>query len=196
MNKYLKFTIAIISFALVIVLANVLYNKLAKDYDMGDGLVTEDTTVSTEKDTQSESDTEKNIAPDFTVVDKDNEEVNLESFFGKPIVLNFWASWCGPCKSEFPEFQTAYEEYGEEIEFLMVNMTDGRRETKELADAFIQSEGYSLPVYYDVNQDGAYTYGVYSLPTTYFIDSQGNLVAYAQGAIDMDTLKKGIDMIR
>lgn len=196
MNKYLKFTIAIISFALVIVLANVLYNKLAKDYDMGDGLVTEDTTVSTEKDTQSESDTEKNIAPDFTVVDKDNEQVNLESFFGKPIVLNFWASWCGPCKSEFPEFQTAYEEYGEEIEFLMVNMTDGRRETKELADAFIQSEGYSLPVYYDVNQDGAYTYGVYSLPTTYFIDSQGNLVAYAQGAIDMDTLKKGIDMIR
>ncbi|MBP3621943.1 MAG: TlpA family protein disulfide reductase [Lachnospiraceae bacterium] len=196
MNKYLKFTIAIISFALVIVLANVLYNKLAKDYDMGDGLVTEDTTVSTEKDTQSESDTEKNIAPDFTVVDKDNREVNLESFFGKPIVLNFWASWCGPCKSEFPEFQTAYEEYGEEIEFLMVNMTDGRRETKELADAFIQSEGYSLPVYYDVNQDGAYTYGVYSLPTTYFIDSQGNLVAYAQGAIDMDTLKKGIDMIR
>lgn len=196
MNKYLKLTIAIISFALVIVLANVLYNKLAKDYDMGDGLVTEDTTVSTEKDTQSESDTEKNIAPDFTVVDKDNEEVNLESFFGKPIVLNFWASWCGPCKSEFPEFQTAYEEYGEEIEFLMVNMTDGRRETKELADTFIQSEGYSLPVYYDVNQDGAYTYGVYSLPTTYFIDSQGNLVAYAQGAIDMDTLKKGIDMIR
>lgn len=196
MNKYLKLTIAIISFALVIVLANVLYNKLAKDYDMGDGLVTEDTTVSTEKDTQSESDTEKNIAPDFTVVDKDNEQVNLESFFGKPIVLNFWASWCGPCKSEFPEFQTAYEEYGEEIEFLMVNMTDGRRETKELADAFIQSEGYSLPVYYDVNQDGAYTYGVYSLPTTYFIDSQGNLVAYAQGAIDMDTLKKGIDMIR
>lgn len=196
MNKYLKFTIAIISFALVIVLANVLYNKLAKDYDMGDGLVTEDTTVSTEKDTQSESDTEKNIAPDFTVVDKDNEQVNLESFFGKPIVLNFWASWCGPCKSEFPEFQTAYEEYGEEIEFLMVNMTDGRRETKELADTFIQSEGYSLPVYYDVNQDGAYTYGVYSLPTTYFIDSQGNLVAYAQGAIDMDTLKKGIDMIR
>lgn len=196
MNKYLKFTIAIISFALVIVLANALYNKLAKDYDMGDGLVTEATTVSTEKDTQSESDTEKNIAPDFTVVDKDNEEVNLESFFGKPIVLNFWASWCGPCKSEFPEFQTAYEEYGEEIEFLMVNMTDGRRETKELADAFIQSEGYSLPVYYDVNQDGAYTYGVYSLPTTYFIDSQGNLVAYAQGAIDMDTLKKGIDMIR
>lgn len=196
MNKYLKLTIAIISFALVIVLANVLYNKLAKDYDMGDGLVTEDTTVSTEKDTQSESDTEKNIAPDFTVVDKDNREVNLESFFGKPIVLNFWASWCGPCKSEFPEFQTAYEEYGEEIEFLMVNMTDGRRETKELADAFIQSEGYSLPVYYDVNQDGAYTYGVYSLPTTYFIDSQGNLVAYAQGAIDMDTLKKGIDMIR
>lgn len=196
MNKYLKLTIAIISFALVIVLANVLYNKLSKDYDMGDGLVTEDTTVSTEKDTQSESDTEKNIAPDFTVVDKDNKEVNLESFFGKPIVLNFWASWCGPCKSEFPEFQTAYEEYGEEIEFLMVNMTDGRRETKELADAFIQSEGYSLPVYYDVNQDGAYTYGVYSLPTTYFIDSQGNLVAYAQGAIDMDTLKKGIDMIR
>ena len=52
-----------------------------------------------------------------------------------------------------------------------------------------------MPVYYDVNQDAAYTYYVYSLPTTYFIDASGNIIAYAQGAIDYDTLKRGIDMI-
>jgi len=76
-----------------------------------------------------------------------------------------------------------------------VNMTDGSRETVDTAAAFIAEKGYTFPVFYDTAQDVAVTYGVYSLPTTFFIDAQGHAVAQATGAIDAATLQKGIDMI-
>ncbi len=134
-------------------------------------------------------------APNFTVETEEGEEVSLHDFFGKPIVVNFWASWCGPCKMELPDFQAAYEKYEGEITFLMVNMTDGSRETKDTAMKYMKDAGYSLPVYYDVKQDAAYTYTVYSLPTTFFINAEGEAVAYAQGMIDAETLETGISMI-
>lgn len=143
---------------------------------------------------ESEQATE-NLAPNFTVETAEGEEVSLHDFFGKPIVLNFWASWCGPCKMELPDFQDAFEKYDGEIEFLMVNMTDGVQETKEIAMKFMEDEGYTLPVYYDTAQDAAYTYTVYSLPTTFFISAEGEPVAYAQGMIDAATLETGISMI-
>ncbi|MBQ4347432.1 MAG: TlpA family protein disulfide reductase, partial [Firmicutes bacterium] len=88
------------------------------------------------------------MAPDFTVYDSEGNAVMLSDFIGKPIVLNFWASWCGPCKMEMPEFNEAYAELGEDIQFLMVNVTTGR-ETQESASAFIEENGYSFPVFYD-----------------------------------------------
>ena len=136
------------------------------------------------------------MAIDFTVEDIDGNQVNLYSFIGdKPIVLNFWASWCGPCKNELPDFQAAYEAYDGEVQFLMVNMTDGARETKETASEYMAEQGYTLPVYYDTAQSAAYAYAVYSLPTTYFISASGELTAAAQGMIDAETLEKGISMI-
>ena len=134
-------------------------------------------------------------AMDFTVYDANGNAVKLSDYFGKPIVLNFWASWCGPCKSEMPDFNETYLAKGEEIQFLMVNMTDGARETLDIAKAFIADSGYSFPVLYDVNQDAAMTYGISSLPTTFFIGADGAMVAYAMGAIDGETLQRGIDMI-
>lgn len=133
------------------------------------------------------------IAPDFTAYDAEGNAVNLSDYFGKPLVLNFWASWCGPCKSEMPEFQQKFEETTD-VQFLMVNMTNGR-ETKENAQALLEQEGYTFPVLFDTDADAAMTYSVYSLPTTYFIAADGTLTAWAQGAIDGETLQKGIDMI-
>ena len=78
----------------------------------------------------------------------------------------------------------------------MVNMTDGSRETVEAASNFVSDKGYSFPVFYDTESDAAITYNVYSLPTTYFIDAEGNAVAQATGAINADLLQRGIDMIK
>ena len=135
------------------------------------------------------------VAPDFTVYDREGNAVKLSDYAGKPIVLNFWASWCGPCQIEMPDFQEKFEALGEDIQFLMVNMTDGSRETVDIASAFIEEKGFTFPVLYDTDLDAANTYGAYSLPTTYFIDSQGSAIARATGAIDGDTLQRGIDMI-
>lgn len=134
-------------------------------------------------------------APDFTVYDALGNEVHLIDFMGKPIVLNFWASWCGPCKMEMPEFHEKYLELGGDIQFLMINMTDGSRETVKSASDFIAESGYTFPVFFDTQFDAASTYGAYSLPTTFFIDADGHAIAKATGAIDAETLQRGIDMI-
>jgi thiol-disulfide isomerase/thioredoxin len=135
-------------------------------------------------------------APDFTVYDAEGNEVHLSDYFGKPIVLNFWASWCGPCQMEMPDFQEKYLELGEEVAFLMINMTDGGRETVQTASEFIASKDYTFPVFYDTMGMAAGVYGAYSLPTSYFINAQGHVIARAVGAIDGETLQRGIDMIR
>ena len=134
-------------------------------------------------------------APDFTVENADGEEVKLSDYVGKPIVLNFWASWCTPCKSEMPEFNAAWEELEGEVQFLMVNMTDGARETVESAREYVEGEGFTFPVLFDTKSEAAIAYSAYSLPTTYFIDAEGYVTARAVGAIDGETLQKGLDLI-
>ena len=134
-------------------------------------------------------------APDFTVENADGEEVKLSDYVGKPIVLNFWASWCSPCKSEMPEFNAAWEELEGEVQFLMVNMTDGSRETVDSAKEYVEGAGFTFPVLFDTGSEAAIAYGAYSLPTTYFIDAEGYLVARAVGAIDGETLQEGLDLI-
>ena len=136
-----------------------------------------------------------NQAPDFTVQDWEGNMVKLSDFFGKPIVLNFWASWCPPCKAELPDFDDACKKYDGEVVFLMVNMTDNQIETVEVAKDFIKTYGYDFPVYFDVSYEAAMVYGVRSIPQTYFINAEGEAVATATGMISAAQLEQGIGMI-
>ena len=174
----------------------VLYNKLAAQTEP-QNLITETDeagSVETPAEEPDSPETEKAFAPDFTVYDADGNEVHLSDFRGKPVVLNFWASWCGPCKSEMPDFESVYQTFGQDIHFVMVNLTTGR-ETVEIAQAFLDQSGYTFPVYFDTQASAAMTYGVSAVPMTFFIDAEGYPIAYAQGALSAEHLQMGIDMI-
>lgn len=181
---------------LVVIIAGamVAYNYLGDRVDADNLAQSENNYSSETQDGGQEEDTE--LAPDFTVTNLAGESVKLSDFRGKPAVVNFWASWCGPCKMEMPDFQKAYDLYGGDISFIMVNMTDNSRETVEVAAEFIEGEGYTFPVYYDTSMEAAMVYGVTSIPQTYFIKADGTIGAYAQSMLDMATIEKGINMIR
>ena len=189
--KLLKVTIWILVIAVVIAGAYVGYGYL-KDRVQMETLATQPAATG---ESGEEAESQDPPAPDFTGYDLGGKPHKLSDFEGKPVVLNFWASWCGPCKSEMPDFEAAYKQYGEEIHFLMVNLTDGAQETVATASAFITGQGYTFPVYYDTAYSAAMTYGITAVPVTYFIDAQGYLVAHGQGALSGETLQKGINMI-
>jgi thiol-disulfide isomerase/thioredoxin len=199
MNKKTLLILCLV-LALVLVGAGALYNSLAGSVQLG-GLATTPPETQAPTEIPGEESTEPadthpteppaNIAPDFTMLDMEGNEVTLASFFGKPIVLNFWASWCGPCKMEMPEIQKFYDKYGQEIHFLLVSVDD----SLDAAKSFISDSGYTFPVYFDTTSVGAYTYGASSIPLTFFIDAEGNLTAYYMGAMSESILQQGVDMI-
>lgn len=188
-NKVVMIALIVV-FICVLGGASVLYKVLGEKVET-DRLAVEENNEAPE----TQEDIELTKAPDFTVYDSERNAFRLSDFEGKPVVLNFWASWCDPCKSEMPDFDEAYGEYGENIHFLIVNMTDGYQETVESAKEFIKESDYTFPVYYDTDLEAAKAYSVYSIPTTYFIDKDGYIIAQGRGALDAETLQMGIDYI-
>ena len=114
------------------------------------------------------------IVPNFTLESNTGESISLSDYAGKKVVLNFWASWCPPCRVEMGEFQKLHNdlEESEEAVLLMLNQTDGIRETKEIADAFLKQYGYNFITLYDKGQVGLGIFGIPSIPITVVIDTK------------------------
>lgn len=149
-------------------------------------VTTVETTVATEP---------VNLAPDFTFTDAEGNSYTLADFRGKPVLLNFWATWCGPCKAELPEFEEAYLEYGDRVQFIMVDMVEGRDETVENGLAYFSEQGYTLPLFFDTNEEAIAAYSLTGFPTTCFISAEGELVSSQLGMLDAETLLAGIESI-
>ena len=129
---------------------------------------------------------------DFTVTDGNGNEVKLSDNFGKPIVVNFWATWCPPCRNELPDFNAMAAEYGDRVVFLMVNCTD-QENSIATVNKFIADEGYTFPLYYDSRGAASRTYGVTGIPTTLFIAADGTLADTQVGMLTGSALRSGIE---
>lgn len=178
-NSTYKLLVTILSLIIVIGGAVLLYQNFGDDVDL-DALNTRP------------ADTAVDAAPDFTVEDGQGNEVSLSDFLGKPVIVNFWASTCGPCKLEMPHFQSAWETYGEEIQFMMVNLTDGLNDTYENASALIRENGYTFPVFFDTARSGAIAYQITGMPVTYFINARGEIVHQQLGMMTAEQLEQAI----
>lgn len=120
-------------------------------------------------------------APDFTLTGFDGKTVKLSDLRGKPVVLNFWASWCGPCRAEMPDLEEVYKEHQDHVQFYGVNLTAQDNEAD--ARAFAEAMGVTFPMLLDKDGDVSTRYRVYSIPSTFAIDERGVVAEVRIGAI-------------
>ena len=188
MKRKLVMICLLSAFVILLFAAGYLYRRLSQQYVP---VSAEPSEVIPEAE---EENPETHLAPDFTVRDENGENVSLSDQRGKPVAINFWASWCPPCKSELPAFDQAAKDYPD-ITFMMVDLTDGSRETQTIARAFLLDNGYTFPVYYDLDLDAVYSYQIYSIPLTVFVDAEGVLVNSHIGAMSEETLRQYLDQL-
>lgn len=127
-------------------------------------------------------------APDFTLATLDGGEFNLAAQQGTPVVLNFWATWCGPCEREIPTLQAASVNYAERVQIVGVDQGESFEAVQRFADDY----GMTFTVPMDQNGEVSYAFNVKGLPTTYFIDADGVIRKIWHGEMNSVTLAEGI----
>ncbi len=132
------------------------------------------------------------IAPDFTLPALDGSEFRLSALRGKPVVLNFWATWCGPCQNELPAIQKAAEHFGDDVVFVGVD----QGEKAEVVQSFVDKLGLTFTIPMDADGAIGYNYGVQGLPTTFFIDRNGVVQSLWMGEMNSVTLAENIGRIQ
>ena len=209
MKSKIIWIVTAVLFIGLIVGASLLYNKLGEENMPNQpDIVTKNPSVSSENIGTENKGTENNEsshvstpeeivnnmdpAHNFTVIDESGKQVKLSDFVGKPIVINFWASYCSPCKNEMPHFENMYKTYGDDVHFLMINVGESFESEKK----FIEKLGYTFPLYFDPDGNAFLSLARSNyIPLTCFFDKTGKFVDRVEGLISASTLQSYIDLI-
>lgn len=137
-------------------------------------------------------------APDFTLIDQFGNSHTLSEYKGKTVFLNFWATWCGPCRMEMPYIQQVYEDYGSNSgDVIILGVANPKTEeypnnsdvVQNEIESFLSENGYTYPVAMDLDGSIFATYGIQAFPTTFMIDKNGNVYGYAPGSLSEDIIR-------
>lgn len=139
----------------------------------------------------------RNCAPNFTLKTMDGQHVELYQTKGKPTIINFWASWCEPCKHEMPYLETAYQKYKDKVNFRMVNET--AQDNLSNIRSFMKQHQFTFPVLLDIEKDGVTVgtdqYQLVGIPTTIVMDSTGKITHKVVGEMSKEELQDILDNV-
>lgn len=209
MNAKQKWILGAVALVLLLVIAGFGYQELQKEAQRQEKSQTRErrqaeeqtgTEETKENGTASQEEekeaTEYAEAPDFTVWDQDGNQTSLKEILeGKPAVINFWTSKCPPCKEEMPDFEELYQEIKDQVQFIMVDGVGCMGETEESGRTYVEEQGFTFPVYYDLEMDGVLNYGIRAFPTTYILNKEGRLVTGGSGMIAKETLQELLEQV-
>lgn len=132
-------------------------------------------------------------APDFNLKDQYGVVHSLENYKGKVIFLNFWATWCPPCKKEMPDIENIYKEYGENKKDVVILGVNSEKENE--AKKFLKDKGYTFPTVIDENSEVMRKYFIQAFPTSFVIDKEGNVYGYVMGGLTKEQIKQVIEEV-
>ncbi len=133
-----------------------------------------------------------NDAPDFTLHGLTGSDLSLSNYRGQVVLVNFWATWCVPCRREMPDMQRVYMERKDRgFAIVAVNI----QEAREPINAFVSQYGLTFPIALDTKGEVTQRYGIYSLPTSYFIDKAGRIAEVRAGALTGSDILKRVDAL-
>ena len=132
-------------------------------------------------------------APDFNLKDQYGVVHSLENYKGKVIFLNFWATWCPPCKKEMPDVESIYKEYGENKKDVVILGVNSEKENE--VKKFLKDKGYTFPTVIDENSEVMRKYFIQAFPTSFVIDKEGNVYGYVMGGLTKEQIKQVIEEV-
>lgn len=197
MCKFIK-AVCIILTAFALLCAASCEQKPAETYTPATEAQTSGETGDTASDTSSDTSPGQQIgnAPQFELYDQYGVLHKTSDWLGKVVFLNFWTTWCPPCRSEMPDIQALYEKYGSDGDVVIIGVAfpnNGGEGGVEDIKAFLEENGYSYPVLFDESGNLLRQYGIRAYPTTYMIDSGGNVFGYVTGALSAESMQSIID---
>lgn len=185
-----RLVVAVLIAAGAIVLGFISYAFFASRSDLSKFALTEGRGIFVDDPKTLKAETAANLgylAPDFTLTDLGGQSVSLSSFRGKPVLLNFWASWCPPCRKEMPELQKFHERYGDQIALLGVNWGESAKTVKE----FLESFGVRYLNLLDERGTAFVLYRLTGIPESFFIDPEGFIRGVWIGPLTAEEIAKG-----